>query len=207
LWEYNAGSPISGSPTLTRDENIIIGCDNGKLLALSFNGELKWYLQTNAALNAPPLITSNGLILIGGNDSKIYILKNPTLSLLENSSNVALEWPTFKGNNKRTGNKVETLTSVITEDEDIPKSYSLLQNFPNPFNPSTKIFYALPNTGTVQIKVFDLLGQEIVTLVNETKAAGNYQIDFNASSLPSGIYLYRINAGSFVQTKKMILLK
>jgi hypothetical protein len=87
------------------------------------------------------------------------------------------------------------------------KKIELSQNYPNPFNPSTKISYTLPNSEIVKIKVFDLLGEEIITLVNEEKEAGNYEITFNASSLPSGVYLYRLQFGSFVQTRKAILLK
>jgi len=93
-----------------------------------------------------------------------------------------------------------TGSNIITE-------FHLEQNYPNPFNPFTVISYQLPVAGNVILKVFDVLGKEIATLVNEEKSAGNYEIDFNASSLSSGIYFYRLQAGSFVQTKKMILLK
>jgi N-acetylneuraminic acid mutarotase len=88
-----------------------------------------------------------------------------------------------------------------------PTEYALYQNYPNPFNPSTKIGYKIPRESFVIIKLYDLLGQEIKTLVNENKQAGNYTYSFNASNLPSGVYLYRIVAESFSQTKKMILLK
>ena len=83
----------------------------------------------------------------------------------------------------------------------------LLPNFPNPFNPTTKISYSIKEEGLVTLKVYDILGKEIATLVNENKPTGNYEAEFNASSLPSGIYLYRIQAGNFVQTRKMILMK
>lgn len=85
--------------------------------------------------------------------------------------------------------------------------YMLLNNYPNPFNPSTVISYQLPVAGFVSLKVFDILGNEMATLVNEQKPAGYYEIEFNASDLPSGVYMYRIQAGDFVETKKMLLLK
>jgi hypothetical protein len=85
--------------------------------------------------------------------------------------------------------------------------FSLEQNFPNPFNPSTKISWQLPVRGQVSLKVYDILGNEVATLVNEEKSAGIYEVNFNAVNLPSGVYFYRIKAGDFIQTKKMILLK
>jgi hypothetical protein len=85
--------------------------------------------------------------------------------------------------------------------------FALDQNYPNPFNPSTKIKYAIKEKGNVELKVFDLLGSEIAILVNEEKTPGNYEIFFDASKLSSGVYLYTIKAGSFVQTRKMLLMK
>jgi hypothetical protein len=85
--------------------------------------------------------------------------------------------------------------------------YSLEQNYPNPFNPTTKINYAIKEKGNVELKIFDLLGSEIATLVNEEKTPGNYEVFFDASNLSSGVYLYTIKSGSFVQTRKMLLMK
>ena len=86
-------------------------------------------------------------------------------------------------------------------------NYQLLQNFPNPFNPITKIRYSVPSLTRVQLKVFDILGAEIATLVNEDKPAGNYELNWNPGILPTGVYFYQLKAGDFVQTRKMILLK
>jgi len=84
---------------------------------------------------------------------------------------------------------------------------SLVQNYPNPFNPTTTIKYQIPELSLVTIKVYDVLGNEIATLVNQEKPIGSYEVKFNAIGIPSGIYFYRIQAGSFVETKKMLLLK
>ncbi|MDZ7625244.1 MAG: M14 family zinc carboxypeptidase [Ignavibacteriaceae bacterium] len=105
-------------------------------------------------------------------------------------------------------------TDVLNNSEPVYK-FSLEQNYPNPFNPSTKIKYAIPNVEThrdaslkmVTLKVFDVLGREVATLVNEEKPAGNYEVEFNAKSLSSGIYFYTLQSGSFTQTKKLVLLK
>jgi M6 family metalloprotease-like protein len=97
----------------------------------------------------------------------------------------------------------------LTSEEDKGNNYnfSINQNYPNPFNPTTKIKYSIPNQSLVTIKVFDTLGREIETIVNEEKGAGTYEITWNAFNLPSGVYFYMINAGDFIHTKKMVLLK
>ena len=89
----------------------------------------------------------------------------------------------------------------------IPTSFKLSQNFPNPFNPTTKIKYSVSEISFVTLKVYDVLGKEVATLINEEKLAGSYEINFDASSLSSGIYFYKLQAGSFTKTNKMILLR
>ncbi|MBS3944545.1 MAG: T9SS type A sorting domain-containing protein, partial [Melioribacter sp.] len=85
--------------------------------------------------------------------------------------------------------------------------FKLEQNYPNPFNPSTKIEYQLPKDGRVTIKVFNVLGQEVRTLLDEVKSAGYYTVEFNAKGLPSGVYIYGITTGEYSLFKKMILIK
>ena len=98
-------------------------------------------------------------------------------------------------------------TTSVETDIVLPKEFSLNQNYPNPFNPSTTIKYSLPVDARVQIIVYDILGKEVAELVNENKPIGNYEINFNASELASGIYFYKIQAGRFVETRKMILMR
>jgi len=106
----------------------------------------------------------------------------------------------------------------VSSDDNHQKLYTfnLEQNYPNPFNPSTKIKFTIPQSVTasetkqshlVMLKVYDVLGNEIATLVNEVKPADSYEVEFSGMKLPSGIYFYQLKAGSFVETKKMILLK
>ena len=92
-------------------------------------------------------------------------------------------------------------------DENNLNNFILQQNYPNPFNPSTKINYYIPVGRFVNLKVYDVLGNEIATLVNEEKLAGDFEVSFNATGLPSGVYFYQLKAGVFIQTKKMILMK
>jgi hypothetical protein len=108
------------------------------------------------------------------------------------------------------GNNIEEGTSTAVEDQDyvlIPKEYNLEQNYPNPFNPSTTISYSIPAYSLVTLKVYDVLGKEVATLINEKKSAGIYKANFNAEGLTSGIYFYKLHGGSFVKTLKMVLLK
>ena len=102
---------------------------------------------------------------------------------------------------------VEKDSSEIIAVNSLPLDYSLSQNYPNPFNPSTNIQFSIPQQSFVTLKVYDILGSEIATLVNEQKAAGKYEVNFDASSLSSGVYIYKIQAGSFISSKKMILIK
>ena len=102
--------------------------------------------------------------------------------------------------------KPQTPTGIVAL-PGVAKVYRLEQNYPNPFNPSTRIEFAIPAVSKVELKVYNILGQEVTTLVNETLNAGNHVVTFDASRLATGVYLYRITAGSFVSTKKMLLLK
>lgn len=98
--------------------------------------------------------------------------------------------------------------SVIKDDLNFSSdTYILFQNYPNPFNPVTNIIYQIPKSGLVQLKVYDLLGSEVAVLVNEVKSKGSYEVIFDASSLPSGVYIYSLRVNNFVQNNKMTLLK
>jgi len=115
------------------------------------------------------------------------------------------------------GNITGTLTGVgtqcgslpldVLENKIIPVKFALYQNYPNPFNPNTKISWQAPVSGWQTLKVYDVLGNEIATLVNEEKPAGNYEIDFNAGELASNVYIYRITIGDYSAIRKMILMK
>jgi hypothetical protein len=106
--------------------------------------------------------------------------------------------------------RTDTTFSTLSED-DIIYNFVLEQNYPNPFNPSTNVDFRISHSGFVSLKIYDILGNEIATLVNEEKAAGSYEIIFNKDlihqTLPSGIYFYQLRAGNFIQTKKMLLIK
>ncbi len=98
-------------------------------------------------------------------------------------------------------------TGIKDQLSSLPKNYSLSQNYPNPFNPTTAIDYQLPKSGHVSLKVYDMLGNEIATLVNENKEAGSYTANFNAGNISSGVYFYTLQASGYTMTKKLVVLK
>ncbi|QQS38339.1 MAG: T9SS type A sorting domain-containing protein [Ignavibacteriales bacterium] len=108
--------------------------------------------------------------------------------------------------------KYDAPTSIHEAQNEIVSGFELLQNYPNPFNPTTKIKYVVGDAyyasqAHVLLRVYDVLGNEVVTLVNEQKPASTYEVEFNASQLSSGVYFYKLQAGNIIETKKMILLR
>jgi hypothetical protein len=103
--------------------------------------------------------------------------------------------------------EVSNATAVSENNNTRASDFNLTQNYPNPFNPTTNIDFRIPQSGYVSLKVYDALGEEVATLVNGVRPAGNYTVNFNAASLASGVYFYRLKAGNFTQNRKMILLK
>ena len=98
-------------------------------------------------------------------------------------------------------------TKAELENDLVPTEFVLYQNYPNPFNPNTKISWQSPVGSHQTLKIYNLLGSEVATLVDEYKPAGTYEVEFNAAKYTSGVYFYRLQAGSFAETKKMILIK
>jgi len=106
-------------------------------------------------------------------------------------------------NGTRCGNPL----GIISSTAEIPKEFRLYDNYPNPFNPATTIEYGLPSASRVVLRLYDFLGREVTTLVNEAQTAGYHSVRFDASGLASGVYFYRLIAGKFVQTKRMVLVR
>jgi hypothetical protein len=117
----------------------------------------------------------------------------------------------FLGVTNYDGNRIDLIdletTDVEYEKRNIPGGFQLEQNYPNPFNPTTLINFQIPERSIVTLKIYDVLGNEITTLANEERPAGEYEIEFNAVALPSGVYFYKLKSGTFVETKKMVVIK
>jgi hypothetical protein len=126
--------------------------------------------------------------------------------LLGGGDNGAVVWSGFNGFNGFFSKQIMSTTGIQNTNE-IPSGFSLSQNYPNPFNPVTNIKFSVPQPGAVSLIVFDIAGKEVAKLVNQDMNSGTYSFDFNASHLSSGVYFYRLSAGSFTDVKKMILVK
>lgn len=125
-----------------------------------------------------------------------------------NTSDVGVAWVGLDGSNKRVyWDRYLAVVGISGNQNEFPENYILKQNYPNPFNPSTKIEFSIPRDEYVTLKVFDVLGREAAVPVSQNMKAGSYTVDFNASKLSSGVYFYRLEAGRFVSTKKMTVVK
>ncbi len=186
FWQMDFQFGVAAVPDIDDDgfEDVIVGsrdeffyCINGKGDSLIFKHQFSDWLYS---VNVMPSIDGNYSyeLLAGTREGKVTC---------------------FSGG-------VDNITSTDLS-EVIPTEFLLHQNYPNPFNPSTKIEFKIPEAGLVNLKVYDILGSEVATLVNEVKPVGSYEVEFDASTLASGIYFYRIQSGNFIETKKMVLLK
>ncbi|MFZ4590291.1 MAG: T9SS type A sorting domain-containing protein [Ignavibacteria bacterium] len=173
--------------------------------------------DTAASLNILLLYTKTPYALTSGSywlGSLRFNVSNPTacfrMSFMSNSSvfdgSTPLTYSTgwSYSNNDTCLNMPSGISSLPVE---IPKEFNLSQNYPNPFNPVTMIKFALPKASYVTLRVYDMLGREVANLVNGQKSAGQYIVDFDASSLTSGIYFYRLETNGFVDVKRMVVLK
>jgi len=131
-----------------------------------------------------------------------YIDKN-----IENALTYIYRVKAYKGVAESDYSNEVSITITSVEEEGLPTEYSISQNYPNPFNPTTKLKFGLPQSSKTKLIVYDLLGRELKTLINSELEAGYHEINFDATNLPSGVYLYRIQSEDFIQTKKMILMK
>jgi|GEM_PF-4564506 len=134
------------------------------------------------------------------NDGVAHFMRNQSPTIAGNSGTLDVGVTVVYYSNDK-------LTSVRRDEGVVAGTYELNQNYPNPFNPTTTISFTLPKAGQTTLKVYNMVGQEVATLVNGYQTAGLYFVDFDASKLASGMYLYRLQSGSFVETKKMLLVK
>ena len=200
---------------------LFAGAYNG--VFLSTNNGTSWTevdsSLTNTFVNTLVVYGTN---LFAGTHSGVFLSSNNGTSWMDVSSGLTTNTNVISlivyGTNLFAGTVVdeisvwrrplsEMITSVESSSKDLPTRFVLGQNYPNPFNPNTKISWQSPVGSWQTLKIYDVLGNEVATLVDEYKPAGKYEVGFNSSNLPSEVYFYQLKAGSFVETKKMILLK
>jgi hypothetical protein len=196
LVSYDAGRLSlleAHTTTLTQDFVLLRKHIGSSIIELMLQGYRSIFLDSGSIIEITFVVSKNA----SGN----IPLKFQNVQLIGASTQ------TVQGISFENGEIVLSSNSVRLVNSNIPKEFALYQNYPNPFNPSTIIKYSLPRTANVQVKIFDILGRELVILWNKEQQAGTYQITYNASTLSSGIYFYQLRAGDFLQTKKMLLLK
>jgi photosystem II stability/assembly factor-like uncharacterized protein len=211
----------SNCPTGINSEGIIFAGTDLGLFRSSDNG-ITWTQITTFFVSAVTF-DQNGYVYIGSD--KVYRSTDDGNNWLEfntgltndiiNSFAVDADGYLYAGTmNNGVYRSLESTTSVDENNLATPNTFTLEQNYPNPFNPSTSIRYNVPSVtlsevegSRVSLKVYDVIGNEVATLVNEEKPAGSYEVKFDATGLSSGIYFYKLQAGRLVETKKMILMK
>jgi hypothetical protein len=207
------GSPVNIVCLTLKDSIMFIGTNNG--VCRSYDYGVNWDSVGLDSNYISTLVPCKGGLFAGTNTGVYFSTDNGNTWTFEGQglnnsvqAIIIIDTTVYAGSD---GVWARNLSDIITGINEVshqtPIYFALSQNYPNPFNPSTIIKYSLPSVSKVTIKIYNLLGQEIKTLVNKTESAGDHQITFNAGNLPSGIYLYRIQAGDFIQTRKMVLLK
>lgn len=201
--------------------NTGIICGTDGLIRRTTNGGTNWTLipsGTTVALQKVKFVSST-IVYIVGSGGKILKSTDAGLTWGTQTSGISQNLRGFamfstgdngivcggNGTILRTTNG--GLTAITPGSSEIPESFSLSQNYPNPFNPATKIKFALPTAGIVELKVYNVFGEEAMTLVNGFRNAGSYEVELDAGNLASGVYFYKLKANEFSETKKMILLR
>jgi len=193
---FNGTNPgCDGSGCHTLEDGLVSASITGLDVAITVNG-------TTSSV-AGELVDGSGTVVAVNNSTG-----NNPFTLTAPAPGTYTVNAGFKNPNRKWDSvMVDISVTGIEENPSRPASFKLFDNYPNPFNPTTTISFSIPATGFTSLKVYDILGNEVATLVNEEKPAGNYEVRFDASSLSSGVYFYRLQAGEFINTKKMILMK
>ena len=185
---------VSGTQRQPNGNTLVCDGPIGNFFEVTSEGELVW-LYVNPVISSGPIYYEDPIPGVANWVFRAY--------------RYSPDYPGFNGRDLTPGEPIELYPTNIEESdfEIIPETFALLQNNPNPFNPTTTISYSLPKEAFVNLVVYDILGNTITSLINERKMAGSYRITFDGSDLPSGVYIYRLNAGNYINTKKMILVK
>jgi len=199
--DYSSGSKVFSinqtgcSYSVSPDSQIVPPAGGNYEISVNSESICEW----QATENIDWIEITNGQSGVGSGMVNYYVSSNSFSS--ERTGTITIK------NNVFIVKQLGVTTSVNIDKPGLPTEFNLAQNYPNPFNPSTEINYSIPQVSFVSIKVYDILGREIRTLVNEEKFVGYYEVNFDASSLSSGVYFYRLQAGKFSDSKKFILMK
>ncbi|VAX23314.1 Glycosyl hydrolase, BNR repeat precursor [hydrothermal vent metagenome] len=219
IYTSNTGTkPIFVTLTGTSGKRVVMSDNNG-ITFQDITGNLPDLVNARSVV-ADPTRQANDIIYIGS-DFGVFVTTDSGVHWFKYSENLPsvcyvndIEYDPYSnkivaatyGRGVFIADPVAPLTSV-SKNAKIPGKFELSQNYPNPFNPTTKIKYQIPESGFVSLKVYDALGKEVATLVKKNLAKGNYEVNFNAKSLASGIYIYTLKANNYSESKKMLLMK
>jgi outer membrane protein assembly factor BamB len=217
-WTFLTDGGIESTPAISDEGIIYVGNDAGEIFALDSNEVVQWYCNVGSAVTAP-LLYDKSMLYIGTVGKEVIglydsmgvsgskAIKDMKLRKIT-AAQAKPEWGTFQGNNQRTGVPLWSVTTgVRSSGLRIPKEYKLYQNYPNPFNPTTTISYDVPKLSHVTLIIYDVLGRQVATIVNEEKKPGSYKMSFDGSSLASGVYFYKMTSGTYTSVKKLVLMK
>ena len=217
-WTQIGLNNLSVYSLATIGNNIFAGTWNSGVY-LSTNNGLNWTQTTLNNKNVRALTAGGNNIFAGTDSNGVYLSTNnganwinknqgfnviSTIGALLISNNYIFSGTYGNSVWRRSLSEIIGIKNISTE---IPMGFSLNQNYPNPFNPSTKISFQLPVVSFSSLKIFDITGKEVATLVNKTLKPGTYEATFNGASLTSGVYFYRLTTDGFSETKKLILMK
>ena len=196
-WNYTALTPtdfygqnISGASRLPNGNTLICSGPSGNFFEVTQDKKTVWkYVNP---------VMQSGIAKQG---------QTPTNNMVFKIYRYAPNYAAFTGRSLTSLGPIEIYTTTVAEKKYLPENFKLFQNYPNPFNPTTKINFSLPNNEFVEIKIYDLLGNLVFKLTENNFSAGVHAVDFNGNKLNSGVYFYKIKAGSFIDIKKMILLE
>ncbi len=214
IWQKTVKDKIMSTVALAEIgselDRLYVGDDSGTLYSIALtSGNVFWQYNASSSIRCP-ILYANNHVYFGTISGDIFSIKDNfsssslTKSSLQQSNAI---WPTFQGNNRRTGYQKDITVSISDNFIVTPCDFCLYPNFPNPFNPTTTIKYDIPERVKVTLTVYNTLGQVVDILVNQTKEPGFYTVNWDASKIGTGVYFFNIQAGGYNKVNKCILLK
>jgi outer membrane protein assembly factor BamB len=199
---------IYNSPAIDSNGLVYFGNEIGCFYALRPDGKVEWMENLQSIMHGSPAIADDGTLYYSTH-TEVDVDHHFGLIALDTRSHGLADspWPKFRRNNANTGSAQAYKQPVSVERTVVPGTCELFANYPNPFNPSTTIEFSLPHSGYATLKVYNTLGEQVAELLSENRDAGMHRVEWKAANLPTGMYFYRLQAGEFMQTRKLVLVK
>jgi ligand-binding sensor domain-containing protein len=206
-WAIETGGKVRSTAAIGGNGNIYFGSDDYKLFAVDSTGTVQWNYYASSPISSPVLASGDKIYFGEENGLVVKLTENSNRTISRNQP----MWGTFQGNNKRTGSQSDSnlgnKNSIL-----IPTQFTLHQNYPNPFNPTTRINYNVPEDGNIQMVIYDLMGREVTTLLNQNQKAGSHHLLWNGQynqgqNVGVGMYFCQLKGKNFTKTIKMLFLE